>query len=210
MPTIISGDIVAVTFETFFNGQQCLNTFHYRYDLDSGTTEDASIAIAALASRLNGVNQLFPSYAACLVAMAGEIKTYMQVIFSVRYIKNIVDNDHDVGQLEETPLPQNLAGVITLRGDFAGRMNIGNKHITGIPVIYVEEGIIQPDMLALYTNLASAATEKQSEIVVGTNTFSFTPVIFHRANPLDSAVITNFIVQDTVRVMRRRTVRVGS
>jgi hypothetical protein len=210
MSTIITGDIIAVTAEFFNNGQQNLNTFHYRYDLLSGGSMTTAEAFTGLSARLNGVDNLFDSYAACLCNDITNIKWYMQVIYSIRFTKSAVLNDYDVGQNDEAPLPQNLAAVITMRGGIANRHNIGNKHIGSVPAAWVQFGAILETGLINYRNLASIAAAKVSNIAVGTKEFEATPVIYRRAAPQLSAEIETWVAQDTIRVMRRRTLRVGS
>jgi hypothetical protein len=106
----------------------------------------------------------------------------------------------------------NVAGVITLKTDLAGRSQVANKHIG--PLAQDEayqsytSGNLSAGMLALFGDLRD---QLQAEAAPGPSGWLFLPVIYHRAlAPLQNATpITTGVVQQTVRVMRRRTLGVG-
>lgn len=104
----------------------------------------------------------------------------------------------------------NQAAVITLRTDTAGRSQIANKHIGPIPqdVAVQDSGLLTAAYKALMTTFANALLE-QIDLDIDLNTVSLYPCIYHVGEVPTSSPLTNHVIGDTVRVMRRRTVRVG-
>jgi len=104
----------------------------------------------------------------------------------------------------------NLASVITLRTAFAGRNQVGNKHIGPIPSsgAVMTLGELTGAYKTLLTTLAGAL---MASIVPAGIAAVARPCIYHPdgAVPPNTDWVESAIVGETVRVMRRRTVRLG-
>lgn len=107
------------------------------------------------------------------------------------------------------PSPPNVAAVITLKTDKAGRDQVANKHLGAVPLGFYVAGILTEDAINVYDNVAASLTNT-IPVSNGADEFDLIPVIYHRSGLTTSDTITQRQVNNTVRVMRRRTVGLGT
>lgn len=101
----------------------------------------------------------------------------------------------------------NQAVVITKRGQFANRRNIGSIHIPAPGEGDIDAGVLAPAYKPILEDLAA---ELEQNITVTTGAGVYEPVIYSRGPAPDNwQSIDDCLVQDTARVMRRRTVGLG-
>lgn len=102
----------------------------------------------------------------------------------------------------------NLAAVITMRSQQAARWAVSNKHIGPIPqdVTVLDEGLLTPIYKALLQDVADKINLNLSDAGIG---LTAVPGIINSDLGHNFQSFTVGIPQETVRVMRRRTVRVG-
>ena len=131
-----------------------------------------------------------------------------QAIYPQRYAYASLITAHTTGGAGGDAMPQNLAFVITCQGDYPGRHNVGNVHLTGFQDSQTSEGFIVPGFLGIMSNIAVALTNTLF-VQSGNDSAQVYPVILNRAAPSTSQPITHATVQETVRTMRSRTVGRG-
>jgi len=105
-------------------------------------------------------------------------------------------------------LTANLAATITFNANLAGRPNLSTKHIGPLPdgAGVTADG----EILAAYdTKLSALANGMMTQITAGIGGIVFDAVIPHPAPAGSWTLIAGQSRGTTVRVMRRRTVRVG-
>lgn len=208
--SISENSIVSLNFDSRHFGQQLLLTTHWSvFSISPGSTVDFNEFIDAWTTVNDTAGELGDQYASSLSEDVIGLNYIYQLIHPVRFVRFISASAFDGGQVAEPSLPPNASHIITLRADSAGPAFRGNKHIGGVPASWSENGL--PTMVALtqYANLA-AELEAVQEVVVGADTVQMQPIIFDRGDPPSSPFVTNFILGQTTRVERRRTVGLGS
>ena len=105
-------------------------------------------------------------------------------------------------------LTGNIAAVVTLRTVLAGRTQVSNKHIGPVPDVVglVTGGFITGAYDANLTVTKNALLVGFTDAVLGV---TWAPCIYHRGSIALPSQVTTGVVQQTVRVMRRRTVGQG-
>jgi hypothetical protein len=210
-----TGSVVQATFRGLLHGQLVMNTFHYTPQTAGGVTGGGAF-LDDMFDVLNAVDGMCVRWKAILSSSVTLLECDLQWIYPDRFIKRTYtigangDNDNTT--------TTNLATVISLRGNQADKRSIGTKHIPGLTAALCDAGLIQPAQYALADDLCVRAI---LPITVGTRVLD--PIVFGRARaaytdpdgtvhpplPVSKRVITTYIVQQTARVMRRRTVGVG-
>lgn len=207
--TVQAADIIELTMMGKYENNDVQNKFHYACISVSGAAQSSASVFAALDANLSGVAGLVNLMR--LLAPSNytlRVNRY-QVIHPVRQVAYpIVKN---VGGLNTyTTLTGNIAFALTKRGDLAGRKYISTTHVIGTTAEdLIDGGKITAAAQTLAENIA-AFMDNQVSITVGGVDYEFGPVIFHPTDPSNPTPITSVLVQDTVRVMRRRTLNVGS
>lgn len=135
---------------------------------------------------------------------------FVQALYSQRLIRWRYEPANSQGTVASTAGQSNTAGVVTMRGDLALRTNIADKHIGGMPQIRFADGGVNGVGQADLDLIGIALETPSPSLTVGGHSFVMTPVIFHRAVPTLSVLITNHVVQQTARTMRRRGLFLGS
>lgn len=198
------GSFVEVTAEFTLNNQQNISLFHYVYP-DNGIITDGADVLQQLLTALADNDQLMDVYGAAVSADAGRIDWYAQWIRPQRYAYTRWSGEKNATG-PANALPQNVAVAVTKRGIVANRSGIGTLHMGGVPSAWVLNGKVIQGFSEAYTLLANALP---TTIVLGPD-LTFDPVLFNRTTPADSQLIAEAFYQDTSRIMRRRTVGLGS
>lgn len=105
----------------------------------------------------------------------------------------------------------NLAQVVTRRTSFSGRSQVSDVHLpVSTAVADIVDGVLSAGQKAA---LEAWAPHLYGNLVLLGGTCTLAPVIYHRkVDPLVQSnwdEITSYIVQSTVRTMRRRNIGVG-
>lgn len=204
MPVDI-GDKYLVTIVGELDAQTTLNTFKYVVTVLTGTPTDLQ-ANQALHDRFVFADKVKDEFLGCVGTNFLLKQLWVQKVFPIRLRKQVyVVNEQ--GTLEDEQGTANLAAVITRTGGIANKQNLSSLHIpisTG--PLAIANGIIQIDLKAAMTALC---TQIVVPLVSTAPAITFDPSIWG-ADPSASPVpIVTAFPQDTVRVMRRRTVGVG-
>lgn len=201
------GAIVQLTYRSLLAGQRILNTFRYRCVTDLTTLPDYRLALADLADQLDAAaGMTFKYVSACPTNMVIQ-KYRLQPIWPIRQRYE----EYDVGQNGLATLGStntaNVAVSIKRTGDIIGPHGVGRVQIpactTGVTAGLVDPAYITADLVPL-------ADQMKLEIPGVVYPITWVPLLFSVTNNIvSSADIIATSVEDTARVMRRRTVRVG-
>lgn len=207
--TIAVGDIVRVAAVGSCFGQRIMLTLPYGVQNITGPQPEADVCNELLNEiRGGGGGDLYESkYLACLPADYSLTKWVAQKTNPIRYAYVKVDRNTPgthAGACEET----NLAACITMSGYLAGRDQIANKHIGPLPggATVRTDGLL---VLAYKGLLDTLGLALASVIILPVTGVTLAPCIPHTAALGTYSTIADNETQDTIRVMRRRTVRVG-
>jgi len=203
-PPANPGDRFLVTFEGEANGQLILNTFWYRLSSEV-TPVHKGEACDEIQSELSNAGGLIDDFIACMPGQYTLNNVWVQPIDPVRYVKSIYPKGTIGGSgiVGETP---NIAGVITRRGSAATKKALGSLHLL-LPtaVTVMNDGLIEA---AHKTKMNTLADEMEKNLTPANNNI-YVPCLRNGPLPSEYHDIGECFAQDTVRVMRRRTVRVG-
>lgn len=203
--SIQPGDIIEVRLNMSMNGQRLLNVCHYR----NGTDEvpDAQDVMQEQLAALfdGGLGDISNEYISALANNLTLDYADMQVIYPLRRAYERFTIGVPCTSLD-VPLPQNIQGSITKRSSFPGPSGHGRIEVPGITQEMTVDGKMSTSGLSTLTLIG---TVWQEPLTLGTFTGAAPSIIYHRANPSLSLNWESTTVQDTVRVARRRTVRVG-
>jgi len=135
------------------------------------------------------------------------IRWSAQVISATRYARvdgPILNAAGDSGAISSSP---NIACVITRRGVLANRRSVGSLHLP-YPDAETEAttGIVPAGFLSGMQDLCTQMLNNQT---LAPSTVVFSPVLYHKTGLNFTDLVAAF-PQRTIRVMRRRTVGVGS
>lgn len=204
MPSISVGDKILVSFRGTMCNSQIISTFWYQIST-LGSNVDYSANMSALRTSIAVANGLQAKFLACCPPEYVLLEMWLQRVDPTRYVsaKFSVVQDGTYGQHATTA---NLSAVITRRGDGANRKNLSSLHI---PYSNEDPGITNGTVAATMLAAMDALTPLMVFSLVGTAGSTFNPIIRNGPANIDSTIITQAFSQDTVRVMRRRTLRIG-
>jgi len=209
MPQPLSnGDIVEFSIHGTHEGQRVLNVFHYEIELGIGAFPDLVTAADAFLGELFGTDKFADRYQEVTSQDLAINEFVLQKIWPLRMARIVKPQTGLTGLVEETALPPNDSVVLIKRNDSTGRHNRGRIHMPAVPVSFVEGGMVTGTARALY-DLFGARAAEVIEITSGGGPVTFTPVLYQRLMPGNSAQWTSALTQGTSRVVRRRTVGVG-
>lgn len=203
---IPSGAVIEVSIIGRQDGQEVMNVYHY-YMQKEGGIDDGRAAALNVTTTFGNALGVFGTWLDCVTNQVDNILIYGQWITPNRFKR--VQRPAAVateGNVLLDGLPSNCQASITLRGEQADRHNTGRKAMPGVPVDWVTNSVINPANLVTY----DAHAQTLLNTFVGLEGEQYLPVIFNRVTPELSPQIVEAFTQDTIRIERRRTVRVGS
>lgn len=209
MPNLANGCIIGIQAKGSQSGQTTITTFYRKVTPDaSWGNPDYFDFITALDVLVQTIGELAPVYMGVMGEEFFLVSWDYQALYPTRYI--IVPKNPTItqGQVAGLCQPPAVSSAITLRTDVAGRTQRATKHLPGVPASYVEEGKLTAGAKTAYTNLINVLKD-QWTITVGGNDYLLDEVVYHRANPSISPLVTNGIVQETSRTEKRRVVGRG-
>jgi len=201
------GDIVEVTWQQEMFSQVILNIQHYRVvsSTSAGSDVGDNQSFADHLAALTGAGQLITVWRSGLVPEWKLSRVRVQKINPVRSAYttaaiNLIGLDGNDSQLS------NLAVVVSKRGTSGTRRAQGSIHFAGWSPVFFNAGVIQAGIETWWQNLEPLWSATQ---VVAAIPASLQPIIFNPGASVNWQTVAVWQLQDTARVMRRRTVRVG-
>lgn len=204
MAVIPVGSILQVTYEYDMFNQSLMNTLHYVVDTTGGGVffdqlqEVADYFGDVVTAGRPG--RAIHNYTSESLTM---LRTRAQVIAPIRY--SYRSSPVFQAGLRGVTTTCNTDAVLTKRCDLAGRKYRGNFFLPGIAANDTFEGVLTG---AYKTLLEVNFQWLDDKPVMPVSGMILEPVIFHRINGAWDPV-TDYAVQDQVRVMTRRTVGRG-
>lgn len=200
-------DIVEVQWRSAYEESVIMNVYHLRVISSSSSSSDVADN-QSLADHLAGVNGVGAHVGPFRNALPTNV-----VLQRVRTQK-IAPNrspytEATIGQFGLWPAlasTGNLAGVITKRGSLGTRKSVGSLHVGPLPDDAKINGMISAGYLPVLDNLYDALS---AVFTAAVSLVTYQMVIYNRTSIPNWNQIAAHSVQDTVRVMRRRTLRVG-
>lgn len=203
--TITPGDLIQLSFDGLLFGQQAMTTTVWRLDGDVAYTDGAQF-LRDVMDNIQAAGKLYAKYLAAITDSFNNIKLVAQVIKPTRYAYQVDADALSEGVFPGVSSTANVNAVITRRGIGTTRHDRGNLHIPGSPDDGFTAGLLGG---AYKVALEDLAEQFATPIEMGL-TSALTPVLYNNVEPTFSISVTDAFVQPTARIMRRRTVGVGS
>lgn len=207
MPLAV-GTIVQLSYRSEYQSQRYLFTHNYRV-LNNGSVEntDQNTALIAIYFSQTGVGDLMTKYRICLATDCVVREVVAQPIHPQRLVRRSVNVNYP-GTSSGTASTGNVAAVLTLRTQLAGRAQVSNKHVGPPATVDIGAGLIGANLQAAMMNLGNELDDNQVVPMEGATTLELVPVIFHKLTGGHDVIVSN-VVSTRLGTMRRRTLRVG-
>lgn len=213
-PDVPNLAIAQLTFLAEVNGQRIMNTFGYICD-GVTTPQPADAVSQAFFAHLTYID-LETDWLDCVAEDVKLREAWFQILAPTRVRKAILERDLD-GHIASTTNRQNTQAAISRHTPFSGRAENGGIHIVvpdagpdGNPAAV--DGLLSNSYKTPLSQLALSMLEVVDTVVAGVP-YNWQPGILQSAPgvtpPITIGEIVATNVQDEVRTMRRRTVRLG-
>lgn len=200
------GTIIEITQQGDLCGQTCMSVYHYVVNIASSTPSGVDELMNLMLQHWNaGPATISEAYLSVTPENYTLRRTYAQAVFPVRARKVVLGQAHQGTTIPATT--GNVQASVTLTSDLAGRRHIGGKRVPIAPGLGLD-GIIPP-LFKVVVDTYAAECAQPLPVAIGGG--EYLPVIYHRppAPPPHFDLITSSFAQDSVRVLRRRTVGLG-
>lgn len=200
--------IIEATYKGRMHNQTIMTVFHYRVSTPSTIADPVAEVADFLASFANpAAGQQLTKFLDCVPDTYFYVEGRAQAIAPIRY-RVVIQSATTADQGRRPPAPSaNLASVLTAQSVKAGRREVGSKHLPTGSDMDVNGGLITAP---LKTALIAFRSEWLIERIGPAGAGVYVPVIYHKGGVAPNySDISSVVVQDTVRVMRRRTVGLG-
>lgn len=194
-------------------GQELMNVRHYKYTgvtvLADGRASAESVADHIGNKTVTGPGRIANAWAAVGADLGVNLYAVdAQWIYPTRF--GVIQRTSPLGGTVPGQLvPTGTQVAIELRGDQARRQDVGGVRIPGFTVDAV--GVDSRLTAAAITNFNVLRDRFLDTFTTSTapSTGPMVPIIFHKASPPDSAVVSQAILKTEIRTMRRRVVGRG-
>lgn len=203
MPIPGGQDIIEVVLRWLFNGQQLMNVVHYRADV--GVVPHTLAGANNLADDAYNALTGDPNFLACFHASCFLDHCTAQVIAPTRFARGRSANvGGTAGTRVGTALPTSCQVSLTALTNNVGPAGHGGMRLA--------MGVVNDLLLSNWT------AAFQTAIVLGVSTLydspppfgaNLVPIVYNKANYLNSNDVVSSVVEDQARTMRRRVVGRG-
>lgn len=201
------GDVCAVTYHGTYCGQQIRYVLHYRVTV-AGSSVSPELDLDAMAANFAapGSNTLTGTLQALHLTSFNFDAVSAQRVWPTRTIRMTTLSSFP-GTITGSDTAPNTSVVVTKRTLTPGRMGLGSIHLSGVDNNSIVSGEIDTGVIASYTTFLAAVIAGRTVPAV---TMSIEPGLFNPSFPPSFfSRLFDCILQTTIRVMRRRTVRLG-
>lgn len=204
--TISPGAVCLVTFEGRLQSQQVMNVSAWLFNTGS-TLPDGRVALNAIINRMQEANQPYALWIDCLSSQVTQGQITAQWVYPTRYGYVKANASPSVGQVGGAAGAPNVAVCITRRTGLSGRKQQSDIHMFGVPAALNDNGVVNVTGKAKYDAYGDAMTRT---VTMAVPAFSLAPVPFSKVAPANVSQYIEYQTQNYLRVMRRRTVGLGS
>src|ERR1044071_500400 len=188
--------VVRVTITMQMLGQSFQNVIHFAHVDGALTTDGVRAEVQTyLTTRLRNHQNVNLTYSTLSV----------QPLLPVLQPADVFSMAGAHGSLDGLPYHPSIAVLFSIRTAHAGRNGHGRWYMPGVHYDFVENGVLRPDIYALY----------QGDATYMTNAFKtggvrpLTMVVCSRSNPADYKSMTQIVARQVLGIQRRRNIGVG-
>jgi hypothetical protein len=202
------GDVIQVSFRGSLFNQQILNILHFSVGvIGTGTDYDQlSMFTSNLVTGGGSVDLVLP-FMACMPPEYALEEVRAQRIYPTRTVYAFTLSGA-FGQYATGTETTNVAASIEKRTLTPGRMGIGRLQLAGVPTAAMNNGEVSAAFKG--TEMLNLANTMIQTITTTAPVVTYNPCLFNpTATGPKFSPLFSCIPMDTLRVMRRRTLRVG-
>lgn len=209
MAGLNEGDVINVRIQGTLFDQQIITTFYYLITTPSVTLDVVTACDSWAGKWKAGTVSPFLAFLNCCSPEYNADWVYVQKISPTRYVPGGNNVNLPGTNANNTDSP-NQAAVITRAGMLSGRAFVGSIHIPGLSAGNFTNGKVTGPYLTLMSTVGSRMLNDFTDTTEGT---VGRPVLYHYRKvplaPVPPTALYRTIPQQTIRVMRRRTIGVG-
>jgi len=203
---IVPPAMVEVTIHSTISAQTCLTMLHWYLASSFATVTDGHQELVNIWERIQpgAATDVITPFVSCMGLGTSVDFCRVQWVWPQRYqaFQNAVNL---AGGVINATVNPSVAAVISRSGDIARKGRRSNLHMPGLPTSFIANGSLTAAAVNTYQVFGVATMQN----LVTPTGHTYTPVIYNRANPASSIVITTVIPSATARTMRRRVVGRG-
>lgn len=207
---LAANDVIELSFRGSLFGQRILNVMHYYVAAPgTGTPEQQLLALVSdIQAGTGSVAGLKSHFLDCIAIQYTLDSIRAQRVYPTRTVYQQVLSG-DVGQWTTSDCQEsNIAASILKRTLTPGRMGLGRMQMAGLATDAALQGMLNPANQAV--PLAVWAADMLLNYVTSAPAVTFSPCLYNPTGAgLRFSPLVATVVEDTLRVMRRRTLRVG-
>jgi len=186
-------------------GQTTMNTFPYQVIQITGAAPNQQPAFIAFYNALRAGGRLLADYQAAMPPNWTHRQSWFQQIRSVRYRKVVITENWSGTFNDEDAVTANVQASITRFGSLANRHEVGGIRVpAGTGTTYHINGLLGVDYKAALSDVADEMSRDVTALAV-----IYRPLVGLNKPPYPLTWCEGAFVQDTTRVIRRRTVGLG-
>lgn len=205
MPTVDLNSVVQITVVGNYLGQTTMNTFPHLVTAIPTPNVQQEAAFIAMYNAMKAVGKLFDRLYACCAPNWEQRQVWFQEVRPVRFRK-VVITEIKPGVYTDIPgLTANVQGSIERYGELANRHEIGAVRIP----LGTDDSCFDDGELTIAQKLALQNLGDQMVLPTTALGVTMRPLVGLGASTYPATFAVGTITQETVRVIRRRTVRVG-
>lgn len=202
---IAPDSVMQVQFEGRLFGQQVMTVMTYR--MTGALTLDGTTTLNEINTALIAAGGLWDKWLGCMSQDVQSCYRSLQWIKPIRYAYlSYLDTPLAQGLLVNDSLPPNDSQALTRRTEIAGRKETSTLKLPGLPAVEVTAGFISEDQI---TRLQDFGDQSCLVIPVGGGN-EMKAIPFSPSGWAERNVLTTSYPHNTSRIMRRRTVGLGS
>lgn len=207
MPNVALNDVMQMTLGYIVQGQQCLLTRHYYLKNAPADTDYDTWLADMINAWLIGTVPISPTMAALQDTDVVQNFIMCQKVYPQRWYYLRIPQSIPGTNVTGNPLPSNVAVTITLQPENPGRGRSGSAHIGGLTTeALTDSGRVSNATQGLMNDLA----EQLNNGIGGVSPNNYwAPCMYKPSGTTRINPVISFTLQDSMRVMRRRTLGLG-
>lgn len=207
--SVAANDIILATFEGTCVGQRIMLTHTYRVASITAPPFDERTVCENIAERMSagGANIIEGPLLNAMPSNYTLTGIHVQKIWPVRFRRFSLPLAA-AGAIANAALSANVSTCLSMHSDEAGRSQVANKHVG--PLATAVGWYTGGELTAGYKAVLDALGAALLSDITAAGWYNIVPTIFHRGDVVPKwNDIVGLVREDTVRVMRRRTVGLG-
>ena len=210
-PNTLVDDIFAYTYDGLYLGQQIITTTHWRVIVAPPSPADLTQTYRGMLDQFSTLGDLDAIFMDIFSSGVHDMKRTIQKIHPQRCVSLTEFCTPSTGTRAPAAQnnPANVAASLTFRTLEASPSGKGNKHILLTNPVDCSDGLVGSAVADKIQAWGTSACLERTCSAPAAG-LSFSPIIYHRPDPGLSEKVETSVLHPTSRILRRRTVGLGT